>query len=124
MQPDDLQRPHLPGFEGAIAAGGSVRAINVKGGASFTRREIDSLGEVAKQYGAKGLAWRKKANGEVTSSYAKFLSDAENAAIDKRMDFSEGDLIVIVADNNKIVFDAGRTASVCRTLGSSASGRF
>jgi aspartyl-tRNA synthetase len=93
-------------FEGAIAAGGSVRAINVKGGASFTRREIDSLGEVAKQYGAKGLAWRKKANGEVTSSYAKFLSDAENAAIDKRMDFSEGDLIVIVADNNKIVFDA------------------
>ncbi|NLM57445.1 MAG: aspartate--tRNA ligase [Clostridiales bacterium] len=93
-------------FEGAIAAGGSVRAINVKGGAKFTRREIDSLGEIAKQYGAKGLAWRKNTNGEITSSYSKFLSDAENAAIDERLGFSEGDLILIVADKNSIVFDA------------------
>ncbi len=92
-------------FAGAIGAGGSVRAINVKGGASFTRREIDSLGEFAKSYRAKGLAWAKKANGEVSSSYAKFLTEEENSAIYEKMGFEDGDLILIVADKNAVVFD-------------------
>ena len=94
-------------FAGAIAAGGSVRAINVKGGARFSRKEIDSLTEVAKTYKAKGMAWLKWAEtGEISSSYAKFLSDAENEAIKSAMGAEPGDLILIIADKNKVVFDA------------------
>ncbi len=92
-------------FSGAVQNGGSVRAINVKGGAKFSRKEIDSLTEKAKHYHAKGLAWLKRANGEISSSYAKFLSESENNAITERLGLEDGDLILIVADKNKVVFD-------------------
>ena len=92
-------------FSGAVQNGGSVRAINVKGGAKFSRKEIDSLTEKAKHYHAKGLAWLKRANGEISSSYAKFLSESENNAIAERLGLEDGDLILIVADKNKVVFD-------------------
>ena len=94
-------------FAGAIEAGGSVRAVNVKGGASFSRKEIDSLADFAKTYKAKGLAWLKWAeSGEISSSYAKFLSEDENEAVKTAMGAEKGDLILIVADKNQIVFDA------------------
>ncbi len=94
-------------FAGAIANGGSVRAINVTGGASMSRKEIDALVEFVKTYRAKGLAWLKWAeNGDISSSYAKFLSDEENEAIKARMEAKPGDLILIVADKNAVVFDA------------------
>lgn len=94
-------------FAGAVEAGGSVRAINVKGGASFSRKEIDSLGEFAKTYKAKGLAWLKWAeSGEISSSYAKFLTEEENEAVKAAMGAEKGDLILIVADKDQIVFDA------------------
>ena len=94
-------------FAGAIANGGSVRAINVSGGASMSRKEIDALVEYVKTYKAKGLAWLKWAeNGDISSSYAKFLTEAENEAIKARMEAKPGDLILIVADKNSVVFDA------------------
>ena len=94
-------------FAGAIAGGGSVRAINVEGGASMSRKEIDALVEFVKTYKAKGLAWLKWAqNGDISSSYAKFLTEAENEAIKARMEAKPGDLILIVADKNSVVFDA------------------
>ena len=94
-------------FSGAVAAGGSVRAINVKGGAKFSRKEIDSLTEFAKTYKARGLAWLKWAeNGDISSSYAKFLTEAENEAIKAAVGAEAGDLILIVADKNKVVFDS------------------
>ena len=94
-------------FAGAIENGGSVRAINVKGGARFSRKEIDSLTEVAKTYKAKGMAWLKWAeSGEISSSYAKFLSESENEAIKSAMAAEAGDLILIIADKNKVVFDS------------------
>ena len=94
-------------FAGAIAGGGSVRAINVNGGASMSRKEIDALVEFVKTYKAKGLAWLKWApNGDISSSYAKFLTEAENEAIKARMEAKPGDLILIVADKNSVVFDA------------------
>ena len=92
-------------FSGAVQNGGSVRAVNVKGGAKFSRKEIDALTEKAKHYHAKGLAWLKKASGEVSSSYAKFLTEEENNAIMARMGLEDGDLILVVADKNKVVFD-------------------
>ena len=94
-------------FAGAIEAGGSVRGINVKGGAKLSRKEIDSLVEFVKTYRAKGLAWLKWAeSGEISSSYAKFLTDAENDAIKSAMSAEAGDLILIVADSNAVVYDA------------------
>ena len=94
-------------FAGAIAGGGSVRAINVEGGATMSRKEIDALVEFVKTYKAKGLAWLKwAANGDISSSYAKFLTEAENEAIKARMEAKPGDLILIVADKNSVVFDA------------------
>ena len=94
-------------FAGAIAAGGSVRGINVKGGARFSRKEIDSLTDFAKTYRAKGLAWLKYSeSGEISSSYAKLLSEAENEAIKATLSAEPGDLLLIVADKNSVVFDA------------------
>ena len=94
-------------FADAIANGGSVRAINVKGGAKFSRKEIDSLTDVAKTYRAKGMAWLKQNDaGEVSSSYAKFLSDEENKAIAECMGVENGDLVLIIADKNAVVYDA------------------
>ncbi|MBR2024610.1 MAG: aspartate--tRNA ligase [Clostridia bacterium] len=92
-------------FAGAIQNGGSVRAINVKGGAKFSRKEIDALTEKAKHYHAKGLAWLKNTNGEISSSYAKFLTEEENKAINEKMGLENGDLLLVVADKNKVVFD-------------------
>ena len=104
---DALRGCEFKVFAGAIASGGSVRGINVKGGARFSRKEIDSLVEFVKTYGAKGLAWLKwPEGGEISSSYAKFLTDAENEAVKSVMGAEEGDLILIVADKNKVVYDA------------------
>ena len=94
-------------FAGAIAAGGSVRAINVKGVADkMSRKEIDKLTDFVKTYRAKGLAWLKGGE-EKTSSYAKFLTEEENLAIEKVMNFEKGDVVFIVADSsNQVVFDS------------------
>ena len=93
-------------FAGAVEAGGSVRGINVKGGARFSRKEIDSLTEYAKTYRAKGVAWLKKNGEDISSSYAKFLTADENAAINDRLGLEDGDLLLIVADKNSVVFDS------------------
>ena len=93
-------------FAGAVENKGSVRGINIKGGARFSRKEIDSLTEFVKTFKAKGLAWYKNNGGEISSSYAKFLTEEENAAIVKTLEIEEGDLALIVADKNSIVFDS------------------
>ena len=93
-------------FAGAVENKGSVRGINIKGGARFSRKEIDSLTEFVKTFKAKGLAWYKNNGGEISSSYAKFLTEEENAAIVKTLEIEEGDLALIVADKNSVVFDS------------------
>ena len=93
-------------FAGAVENKGSVRGINIKGGAKFSRKEIDSLTEFVKTFKAKGLAWYKNNAGEISSSYAKFLTEEENAAVVKTLEIEEGDLALIVADKNSVVFDS------------------
>ncbi len=93
-------------FKGAVEMGGSVRGITVPGGAAMTRKEIDSLTEFVKTYGAKGLAWYKNTAGAPTSSFAKFMTEAEIAAIIEKMNVAEGDLALIVAAKNGVVFDS------------------
>jgi len=93
-------------FANCVAGGGSVRAINVPGGAKMARKEIDSLVEFVKTYGAKGLAWYKNAEGGASSSFAKFLTEDETAAILEKTGCSVGDLLLVVADKNSVVFDS------------------
>jgi aspartyl-tRNA synthetase len=93
-------------FSSPSASGGSVRLINVKGGAKMSRREIDSLAEYVKTYGAKGLAWIKVSE-NVTASFSKYMKDSEMADILERAQAEKGDLVLIVADNdNSVVFAA------------------
>ncbi|MBQ5355254.1 MAG: aspartate--tRNA ligase [Clostridia bacterium] len=93
-------------FRGAVEAGGSVRGINVPGGAKMTRKEIDSLTDFVKTYGAKGLAWYKNTLPQPTSSFAKFLTEEETKNILERIGAGDGDLVLIVAAKNKVVFDS------------------
>lgn len=93
-------------FSEPVAAGGSVRLISIPRGAeSFPRKQIDSLVEFVKTYGAKGLAWMRLAADGTSSSFAKFMTEEENARILERAQAKTGDLVLIVADaNEKTVF--------------------
>ena len=95
-------------FSGPVAAGGTVRLINVNGHAGdFPRKKIDKLAEFVKTYQAKGLAWARLHNGEMTSSYAKFLTEEENKAILERANAKDGDLVLICGDaKEEVVFAA------------------
>ena len=84
---------------------GTVRAINAKGCATFSRKELDVLTDYAVQFGAKGLAWVKmKEDGEWQSPIAKFFTDEERAEIVAATDAVPGDLLFFGADSSKVVF--------------------
>ena len=94
-------------FAGAIAAGGSVRLINVKGLAEkLSRKEIDRLTETAKTYGAKGLAYLRWTGEAESSSYEKFLTEEEKAAVRAAAGAEVGDVLLVVADKDDTVFAA------------------
>lgn len=92
-------------FSGALEAGGSVRAICVPGGAALSRKEIDALGEVAKTYRAKGMAWVVPA-ATPRGSFLKFLNEESIVSLASTMQATENDLILIIADQNRVVYDA------------------
>jgi len=93
-------------FSNAVANGGSVRAINAKGCGKFSRKEIDSLTEFVKTYGAKGLVWIAVEESGIRSSIAKFFSEEEMDALLKKTCAEPGDLILFVADKNQVVYDS------------------
>ena len=94
-------------FTDAIAAGGSVRGICITGGADeYTRKKIDKLTEAVKSYGAKGMVWMKKTQDGVSSSVNKFFSPEQLEDLADTMDAKAGDLILIISDSNKVVFDS------------------
>ena len=95
-------------FSSAVQAGGSVRFINAKGLADkLTRKEIDKLTDTVKTYGAKGLAFTRFTGEGVSSSFEKFLSEEERAALHTLAGAQEGDVLLFVADaKNSVVFAA------------------
>jgi len=93
-------------FADAVASGGSVRAVNAKGCGGFSRKEIDSLSEFVKTYGAKGLAWIAVEESGIRSSIAKFFSEDEMGALLKKVCAEPGDLVLFVADKNQVVYDS------------------
>ncbi len=94
-------------FDGAIEAGGRVEAINAKGLASMTRKEIDSCAEFVKTYRAKGLPYMTfTADGNVKSSFNKFLTDELVAKVRAAMKAEPGDIIFFGADKKAVVWQA------------------
>ncbi len=93
-------------FTGAIAGGGTVRAINAKGQGAISRKKLDKLVERAKDFGAKGLAYiALLPGGEIKSTFTKFLTEEEINALMKALEAEEGDLLLFAADKHKIVWD-------------------
>ncbi|HVU26307.1 MAG TPA: aspartate--tRNA ligase [Verrucomicrobiae bacterium] len=91
-------------FSGAIANGGVVKALNAKGLAGATQGQLETMTEYAKSFGAKGLAFIKveknaeSGSVEWKSPIVKFFSEAEKAALTKKLNIEEGDLILFAAD--------------------------
>lgn len=93
-------------FTGALEAGGSVRGINVEGQGAMPRKKIDKLVEYAKGCGAKGLAYLCiNEDGSYKSSFTKFMTEEELAALVAKMNGKPGDLLLFAADKNKIVWN-------------------
>jgi aspartyl-tRNA synthetase len=97
-------------FRNALAAGGVVRGINVKGGADkFSNTDLKpggSLPAFVAVYKAKGLAWMKVEADKLTGSIEKFFPAGVQAALRRQMGAEPGDLLVFVADNETVVCDA------------------
>jgi len=95
-------------FQGALAEGGVVKAINAKNFAGITIGQVDELTAIAKTFGAKGLAFIKVENGEWKSPIVKFFSEAEKEALHSKLEIAEGDCIF---------FAAGKWEIACEVLG-------
>ncbi len=85
-------------FKNAIANGGAVKAICVKGAAGLSRSQIDAFTEIAKSEGAGGLAYLTYKDGEVQSPIAKFMSETELAEVKNRTGAEDGDAVFFGAD--------------------------
>ena len=90
----------FPVFASAVEAGGSVRAINLKGCADkLTRKEIDRLADYAKGCGAKGLAWVRRHDTD-SGSFLKHMTEPELAALYAAAGCEKGDVLLILADTD------------------------
>ncbi len=89
-------------FQNALTTGGVVKAINAKNFAALTIGQSDELTAIAKNFGAKGLAFIKIENGEWKSPIVKFFSEKERADLQEKLRIEEGDLILFAADKWEI----------------------
>lgn len=93
-------------FAGVLESGGEVKAIVVPGCADYTRKQIDEMTEIAKANGAKGLATIQLTPEGLKSPIAKFLSETEQTALTSGIGATEGDLVLLVADQSAVVAKA------------------
>src|SRR5437870_2239972 len=105
---DDFRSSSFKVFRGALDAGAVVKAINAKGFAGITIGQADELTEIAKLFGAKGLAFIKVENGEWKSPIVKFFSEAEKTALQSKLQIEEGDCVF---------FGANKWEIACEVLG-------
>lgn len=96
----------FPLFREALEKGGIIKAINVKGGSLFSRKEIEELTRFVYDYGAKGLISAKVGLNAWQSSIQKFVTQEERKAIEKKTSAEEGDLLLFIAGSGKVVNQA------------------
>ncbi|MCQ6560906.1 aspartate--tRNA ligase [Paenibacillus mendelii] len=92
-------------FASVAAGGGVVKALNAKGCANWSRKELDDLQPFAARYGGKGLAWVTVKEGEWRGPIVKFFKPEEIEALTARLGVEEGDLLLFSADKKKVVAD-------------------
>jgi len=90
-------------FQDVLNSGGIIKALNVKGGATFSRKEIEDLTHFVYDYGAKGLISAKVSQGGWQSPMQKFITDEQRKAMEEVMEASEGDLLLLIAGPSKVV---------------------
>jgi len=90
-------------FRDTAKAKGVIKAINVKGGGSFSRKEIDDLTHFVQNFGAKGLISAKVGSGGWQSTIQKFMTEGERRAVDTAVGAGDGDLLLFVAGPPKVV---------------------
>ncbi len=95
---DEFRESSFKVFRSTIDNGGCVKAINAKGFAGITIGQVDEMTAIAKNFGAKGLAFIKVENGEWKSPIVKFFTDAEKTALQNKLALEEGDLVFFAAD--------------------------
>jgi aspartyl-tRNA synthetase len=102
-------------FSNTIQLGGVVKALRVKDGADFTRKEIDELEEIAKTYRAKGLAYIKfNKEGEVEGGISKFLKPDELNSIKEHTKAQNGDIVFFAADKFQVACESlGQVRLAC-----------
>jgi aspartyl-tRNA synthetase len=94
-------------FESVLAEGGHIRGINARGCANYSRKQLDELTEYVKKFGAKGLIYHAVLEeGEVRSSFARFIPPGMLQAMLERLQIESGDLMLIVADRPAVVFES------------------
>jgi aspartyl-tRNA synthetase len=94
-------------FQSLAESGGIIKGFNAKGGAKFSRKDIEEeFTQYAGVFGAKGLAWMKVSEAGLESNIVKFFSEDQQAELKKRFNAKAGDLLLFVADKPKIVNDA------------------
>lgn len=94
-------------FQSAIAGGGIVKGLNLKGGADkLSRKDIDALTDFVKQYGAKGLAWLKVEEDGLKGPIAKFFEGEIQEQLKTALNAEVGDLLFFGADKKQVVFDS------------------
>jgi len=104
---DVVQGTGFKVFADVLKSGGQIRAINVKNSAEvLSRKALDDLTELAKTYGAKGMAWIKIQKGELQSPIIKFFEKDMIDRLIATMQGEDGDTIVFIADKPKVVADA------------------
>ena len=89
-------------FHSAMENNGIVRALKVKNGSEFSRKDIDELTELAKRYGAKGLAYVKYNNNEFQSGISKFIDEKSGKILVDKLNLTNNDLILFMADKWKV----------------------
>ena len=88
------------------AQSGTIRAINAKGCATYSRKDIEALTQLVAKFGAKGLAYMALDESGMRSSFAKFLTPAQVDALVAALAGENGDLLLFVADKTKTVQSA------------------
>ncbi|GHT37279.1 aspartate--tRNA(Asp/Asn) ligase [Endomicrobiia bacterium] len=99
----ELKNSEFGVFSSTIAKGGVIRGLCIPKGADFSRSEIDQLTKFVSEYGAKGLAWMKITDSSAQSNIVKFFKEEEIKTIISKLDAKSRDLVVFLADEEKIV---------------------
>ncbi|WP_256756778.1 aspartate--tRNA ligase [Cohnella sp. WQ 127256] len=102
---DIVKTSEVKVFASVAASGGVVKALNAKGCASWSRKELDDLQPFAARYGGKGIAWITVKDGEWKGPIVKFFKPEEIAALTERLNVEDGDLLTFSADKLKTAAD-------------------